>query len=127
MSDLLSVRVMAEPPAAARAVDRLAEVLDLDRRDGPYPSRKTPDLVRFYLTGRLRPAAPAPADLSDRGEWLCSALVQLRERIVAVLEDETADRQAALEQVDSSLAALIGRWRASGSAAAAPTRREAGR
>src|SRR6266511_560536 len=101
MSDLLSVRVMAEPPAAARAVDRLAEVLDLDRRDGPYPSRKTPDLVRFYLTGRLRPAAPAPADLSDRGEWLCSALVQLRERIVAVLEDETARSEEHTSELQS--------------------------
>src|SRR6266508_3469415 len=83
MSDLLSVRVMAEPPAAARAVDRLAEVLDLDRRDGPYPSRKTPDLVRFYLTGRLRPAAPAPADLSDRASgcarrWCSSASASSR-------------------------------------------------
>src|SRR6266545_1637404 len=98
MSDLLSVRVMAEPPAAARAVDRLAEVLDLDRRDGPYPSRKTPDLVRFYLTGRLRPAAPA-----------------------------TADRQYALEQANRSLAALIARWRTSASPAAVPVSGEAGR
>ena len=62
MSDLLDVRVIAEPPAAARAVDRLAELLDLDRPvRGPYPSRKSPGLVRFYLTGRLRHAgAPAP-------------------------------------------------------------------
>jgi hypothetical protein len=60
VSDLLNLRVIAEPPAAARAVDRLAELLDLDRQDGSYPSRKTPGLVRFYLAGRLR-TAPAPA------------------------------------------------------------------
>ncbi len=64
MSDLVNVRVIAEPPAAARAVDRLAEVLDLDRRDGPYPSRKTPSLVRYYLTGRLHPDQATP----PRGE-----------------------------------------------------------
>ncbi len=108
MSDLVNVRVIAEPPAAARAVDRLTEVLDLDRRDGPYPSRKTPSLVRYYLTGRPQPApAAAPA---GAGEWLCSALVEVRERVAAVLEDETADRQSALEQGDSSLAGLIARW-----------------
>ena len=67
MSDLLNVRVIAEPPAAAQAVDRLAEVLDLDRRDGPYPSRKTPGLARFYLTGRLRHAdTPALAGEAAR-------------------------------------------------------------
>jgi hypothetical protein len=85
VSDLLNVRVIAEPPPAARAVDRLAEVFDLDRYDGPYPSRKTPELVRFYLAGRLRPEAAARADAHDRGEWLCSALVQVHERIAAVV------------------------------------------
>jgi hypothetical protein len=122
VSDLLNVRVIAEPPAAARAVDRLAEVFDLDRNDGPYPSRKTPELVRYYLARRLQPAAAGEAR-----EWLCSALVQVREAIAAALEDETADRQSALEQADSSLADLVGRWRAGTGWAAAPTRREAGR
>jgi hypothetical protein len=60
VSDLVDVRVIAEPSAAARAVDRLAEVLDLDRRDGPYPSRKSPGLVRYYLSGRLHPIEPTP-------------------------------------------------------------------
>jgi len=124
VSDLLNVRVIAEPPAAARAVDRLAELLDLDRRDGPYPSRKTPELVRYYLTGQLQPANAAAT--VGAGEWLCSALVEVRERIATVLEDETADRQYALEQADSSLAALIERCR-TGFGRAAPTRRGAGR
>jgi len=127
VSELLEIRVIGEPDAASQAAAQLGGLFTLDRLYGPYPSRKTPELVRFYLAGRLRPETAAPADTGDRGEWLWSALVQVREAIAAVLEDETADRQAALEQVDSSLAALIGRWRASGSAAAAPTRREAGR
>ncbi len=125
MSDLLNVRLIAEPPAAAGAVDRLAEVLDLDRNDGPYPSRKTPELVRYYLTGRLQPA-PAAKTVGGDG-WLCSALVEIRERIAAVLEDETADRQYALEQADSSLAALITRWSAGLGRAAAPASGEADR
>jgi hypothetical protein len=61
MSELLDVRVIGTPEVAQQTVSRLAEVLDLDRQTGPHPSRKTPDLVRFYLTGRLKPAAePAP-------------------------------------------------------------------
>jgi hypothetical protein len=121
VSDLLSVRVIAEPPAAAGAVGRLAEVFDLDRRDGPYPSRKTPELVRYYLTGRERPVTVAS------GEWLCAALEHVREGIAAALSSETADRQYALEQADGSLAVLIERWHASASRAAAPAREEAGR
>jgi hypothetical protein len=65
MSGLLNVRLIAEPPAAAGAVDRLAEVLDLDRRDGPYPSRKSPGLVRYYLAGRLRAAGAPLAPLAE--------------------------------------------------------------
>ena len=57
MSELLDVRVIATPEAAEQAVARLAELLDLDRLNGPYPSRRTPGLVRYYLTGRLRTAA----------------------------------------------------------------------
>ncbi len=127
MSDLVDVRVIGEPEGAAQAVARLGELFTLDRLNGPYPSRKTPELVRFYLAGRQRPEAAARADTGDRGEWLCSALVEVRERIAAVLEDETADRQYALEQADSSLAGLIERWRASIGRAAAPASGEAGR
>ncbi len=65
MSELLDVRVIGAPDVAEQAVARLAALLDVDRCTGPYPSRKTPGLVRFYLSGRLRPvpAADAPADL----------------------------------------------------------------
>ena len=85
MSDLLDVRVIAEPPAAARAVDRLAELLDLDRPvRGPYPSRKNPGLVRFYLTGRLR-TAPAPALAGNVERLKCEA-----SRLRAALELLTA-------------------------------------
>jgi hypothetical protein len=68
VSDLLNLRVIAEPQAAARAVDRLAEVLNLDRQDGPYSSRKTPGLVRFYLGGRLRQAETPVAGEVERLE-----------------------------------------------------------
>jgi hypothetical protein len=65
VSELLDVRVIASAELAEQAVTRFAELLDVDRCTGPYPSRKTPGLVRFYLSGRLRPApaaADAPAD-----------------------------------------------------------------
>jgi hypothetical protein len=63
MSALLDVRVIGAPDVAEQAVTRFTELLDVDRCTGPYPSRKTPALVRFYLSGRLRPApAAAPAD-----------------------------------------------------------------
>jgi hypothetical protein len=70
VSELLNLRVIAEPPAAARAADHLAELLDLDRPvRGPYPSRKSPGLDRFYLAGRLHPAeSPALAGQVDRLE-----------------------------------------------------------
>ena len=54
MSDLLEIRVIGTPEVAQRAVGRLAESFDLDRQDGPRPSRKSPGLVLYYLTGRLR-------------------------------------------------------------------------
>ncbi len=63
MSELLDVRVIGAPEVAGQAVARLAELLDLDRESGPYPSRKTPGLVRYYLTGRL---CPAGADAAAR-------------------------------------------------------------
>ena len=55
MSQLLDVRVIAGPEAAEQAVARLAELLEIDRAHGPYHSRRSPGLVRYYLTGRLRP------------------------------------------------------------------------
>jgi hypothetical protein len=125
VSELLDVRVIGAAEVAERATDRLAALLDLDRRTGPYPSRKTPELVRFYLTGRLRPKAPALGDPCERAEWLCAALERVRESIVAVLADETADRQHALEQADASLGSLLVRWHTSPGHAHIPTRRRA--
>jgi hypothetical protein len=55
VSELLELRVIAAPRTAAQAVARLAELVALDRQSGPYPSRKTPGLVLYYLTGRLQP------------------------------------------------------------------------
>ena len=60
MSELLKVRVIGAPRIAGQAVARLKELLELDRHSGPYPSRKTPGLVLFYLTGRLRPSTTPP-------------------------------------------------------------------
>ncbi len=69
MSELLDVRVIGVPEVAETAVARVGELLILDRLHGPYPSRKSPGLVRFYLTGRLLPAAaPALAGKVDRPE-----------------------------------------------------------
>jgi hypothetical protein len=55
VSELLDVRVIGAPEVADQAAARLGELLDLDRLHGPYPSRKIPGLIRFYLPGRLRP------------------------------------------------------------------------
>jgi hypothetical protein len=60
VSELLDVRVIGAPEVAGQAVTRLGGLLDLDRQRGPYPSRTTPGLVRFYLTGRLGHADPPP-------------------------------------------------------------------
>jgi hypothetical protein len=69
VSQLLDVRVIGTPEIAEKAVALTGELLDLDRRHGPYPSPKSPGLVRFHLTGRLRPAdAPALAGEVDRLE-----------------------------------------------------------
>jgi hypothetical protein len=59
VSELLDVRVIAAPEAAEQAITRLAELLEVDRAHGPYPSRRNPGLVRYYLTGRLRPIRAA--------------------------------------------------------------------
>jgi hypothetical protein len=55
VSELLDVRVIGAPDVAEQAVTRFTELLEVDRCTGPYPSRKTPALVRFYLSGRPRP------------------------------------------------------------------------
>jgi hypothetical protein len=62
VSELLDVRVMAAPKAAEQPVARLAALLEVDRAHGPYPSRHSPGLVRYYLTG------PPPSPLCG-GEW----------------------------------------------------------
>jgi hypothetical protein len=89
VSELLDVRVIAAAQVGEQAVTRLAEVLDLNRQGGPYPSRKTPELVRFYLTGRLRPAAPAAS----------------RRAPLAQIEDLKAARD-----LGGELAAITGHW-----------------
>ena len=63
MSELLELRVIAPPRTAAQAVARLGELVALERQSGPYPSRKTPGLVLYYLTGRLHP----PTTMAGRG------------------------------------------------------------
>lgn len=67
MSELLDVRVIGASEVAEMAVARVSELLDLDHLHGPYPSRKTPGLARYYLTGRLRHAeSPALAGQVER-------------------------------------------------------------
>jgi hypothetical protein len=69
VSELLEVRVIGGPDRASQAVARLGELLELDRQHGPSPSRKAPGLVRYYLTGKLRPTdPPAPAGQVERLE-----------------------------------------------------------
>ena len=109
MSDLLNLRVIAEPQAAARAVDRLAEVLDLDRQDGPYPSRKTPGLVRFYLAGRLRHAAtPALAGEVERLEREVARLRAALELLTACQHSQGLDCPACEPVLDQVRQALEG-------------------
>jgi hypothetical protein len=64
-SELLELRVIAAPDVASQAVARLGELVKLDRQTDPYPSRKTPGLVLYYLTGRLH---PTPAAAGTGGE-----------------------------------------------------------
>jgi hypothetical protein len=66
VSELLEIRVIGAPGAAEQAVTRLAELLDLDRESGPRPSRKSPGLVLYYLTGRLRPTGAQAAPRRGR-------------------------------------------------------------
>lgn len=64
---LLDIRIIGEPEAAAQAVAKLELLFDLDRCNGPYPSRKDPNLVRYYLTGRLARELTSPAPAADHG------------------------------------------------------------
>jgi hypothetical protein len=67
VSELLDVRLIGAPEVADQAAARMGELLDLDRLHGPYPSRKSPGLARFCVTGRLRhPDTPALAGEVDR-------------------------------------------------------------
>ena len=69
MSELLELRIIGAPEVAGQAVARLEHLVDLDRQTGPYPSRKTPGRVLYYLTGQLRTAAvPVLAGEVDRLE-----------------------------------------------------------
>ncbi len=58
MSALLDVRLIGAPEVTEAAVALVGELVDVDRLRGPYPSRKSPGLIRYYLTGRLRPTNP---------------------------------------------------------------------
>jgi hypothetical protein len=84
MSEPLDVRVIGTPEIAEKAIALTGELLNLDRLHGPYPSRKTLGLVRFYLTGRLR-TAPAPALAGNVERLKCEA-----SRLRAALELLTA-------------------------------------
>jgi hypothetical protein len=84
VSDLLDVRVIATPDLATQAVTRLDGLLELDRERGPLPSRTTPGLVRYYLTGRLRPTEPpAPAGEVQRLEGQVARLRAALELVTA--------------------------------------------
>jgi hypothetical protein len=76
VSELLELRVIGAPAAAEQAVVRLQELLDLDRQNGPYPSRKRPELVRYYLTGRLRHHSQPPASGPDEHVWDTNGVCQ---------------------------------------------------
>ena len=83
--DLVDVRVIGPPEAALFATAALEALLQVTRQGGPDPSRRDPDLVRYYLSGRLRRAAMDTAALAH----------------------ESTDRRSALEQVGLSLTALV--------------------
>jgi hypothetical protein len=84
--ELLDVRVVGTPQATTQAVFRLPELFEVGRQHGPYPSRKDPGRVRYYLTARLRP------------RWVDQAPL-------AQVEDRKAARDIAGE-----LQAITGHW-----------------
>jgi hypothetical protein len=84
VSQLLDVRVIGAPEVAETAVARVGELLAVDRLHGPYPARKSPGLVRFYLSGRLRQAAaPVQAGEVERLEREASQLRAALELLTA--------------------------------------------
>jgi hypothetical protein len=88
VSELLDVRVIGTPTATTQAVFRLPELFEVDHQHGPYPSRRDPSHVRYYLTGRLRP------------RWADQApLAQVEERKAA-------------RDLGGELAAVTGHWAA---------------
>jgi len=118
VSELLELRVVAAPEVAEHAVSRLAEVLDVHRTNGPRPSRTSPGLVLYYLSGRLPPTVPtggaggAPTPARDgrpastsRGRGATAtvdvrAAVELAELLIGELErlqHEAGGLRAALE------------------------------
>jgi hypothetical protein len=106
---VVELRLIGAPKAAGEAAARLGELFALDRRSGPYPSRKTSGLVRFYLAGRLRPAtAPAPlaAGVRDLLAAVREALsipypatVGDHDRYREVLEERATHARIALEHL----------------------------
>jgi hypothetical protein len=86
VSELLHVRVIGTPTATTQAVFRLQELFEVDRQHGPYPSRRDPGQVRYYLTARLRP------------RWVDQAPL-------AQVEDRKAARD-----IDGELQAITGHW-----------------
>jgi len=86
VSELLDLRVIGTPKATTDAVFRLPELFEVDRQHGPYPSRKAPGQVRYYLSARLRP------------RWVDQAPL-------AQVEDRKAARD-----IDGELAAITGHW-----------------
>jgi hypothetical protein len=71
----LEIRLIGAPEIAEQAADRLLALFAFQRWSGPHPSRKTPGLVRFYLTGRLHPTdTPALAGEVERLEREVTAL-----------------------------------------------------
>lgn len=73
---------MVAPAVAEQAVSRLAEVLEVHRSSGPRPSRTSPELVRYYLSGRLRPTGTAA--LQDKLARLQAEAALLREALAVV-------------------------------------------
>jgi hypothetical protein len=109
VSELLDVRLIGAPEVAEMAVARVGELLDLDRLHGPYPSRKSPGLVRFYLTGRLRhTATPAPAGEVDRLEREVARLRAALELLTACQHGQSLDCPACGPVPDLVRQALAG-------------------
>jgi hypothetical protein len=90
MSELLEVRIVAAPEVAARAISRLAAVVAVRHTRGPRPSRTSPGLVLYYLTGWLRPTGPAGNARGDLPGLLAE---------VARLQRQAAGLRAVLESL----------------------------